>query len=124
MKTLLQQLIEEHDPDNIRVIKHDDRGDTWRYKGGLNTVSRQFYLEHLGLDLMVVREHSVGPEFAHLFEHDAAYSDLSGERLIMFQSLSEADGRRLIASGYTPRRKKVRAHKALDGIVFVPIGPA
>ena len=121
MKDLLQQLIEEHDPENQRIIKRDERGDTWRYKGGLNSVSREFYIDHQGMDLMVVREFSVGPEFAHVFEGEGVYRDLNGERLILFQSLQEEDGRRLLQRGYQPARKKVRAHKALDGIVFVPL---
>lgn len=118
--SFLQQLIELHDPQNLRVIKRDPNGDTWKYRGGLNSVSRDFYIRHLGMDLMVVKERNVGPEFSHVFDLYAAYQSPSGERMILFQSLPENEARMLLQHGYHDEPDERHAMVSLGQVLFIP----
>ena len=120
MTTFLQELIEQYEPEHIRIVKRDKRGDTWRYKNHLNCVNTAFFVRHFGVNLMVIKEHNTGADLSHIYDYDAAYRAPSGERMILFQSLPEEDARKVLSLGYDDRPIPTMIHQALDQVVFIP----
>ena len=95
---IIQESIQYFEPDNIRIIKHDDKGDTWHYyhhyrddlspSKWLNNVPRSFWDKYFGYPLGHISEVDF-PEFINGISKTEIlfYNTISGKRCVLIASL-------------------------------------